>query len=214
MRTMATLLFALAVGFSPAEAQTTYPRCNVGADPVNINRQPTADEEVVINPADKVITYKSGNGRNVTCTLQAGVPVVINKTTGVAVWVFGCGNDIVPPSWTPKKIQGLMGPQGPQGPMGPAGPRGPQGLDGMDFTPPSSDGSWCGTTCHWLLGGAAILGIGVAVGEHNNWWRGDHKGLEVTTDDVTVICTGFPCPGAPTVGGNKWGSIKFAFPIR
>jgi len=84
-------------------AQT--PRCNVGANPVNSSRQPTADEEIVNNPADRAISYGSGSSGHpdVYCVLQAGVPVVINKDTGVAKWVYGCGNPIRT-MWFPKRV--------------------------------------------------------------------------------------------------------------
>jgi hypothetical protein len=93
------------------------------------------------------------------------------------------------------------------------GCRGQQGLDGLDFTPPSSDGSWCGTTCRRLVGSAIVGGIFIAVGEHNDWWR-NRQGPDVTSDDADVTCTGDPCPGAPTVGAKKVGGLSFAFPIR
>lgn len=121
--TTRSILFSILMALVaiPASAQRT-PRCNVGADPVNANREPSSFEEVIINPADKVITYKSGSGRDVTCNLEAGVPVVINKETGFAVWVYGCGNDIVEPTnWRPKRMPGLQGPPGPQGPKGDPG---------------------------------------------------------------------------------------------
>jgi len=96
-------VFCAKVSAQTPTRQSALPRCNVGADPVNASRQPTANEEVVANPADQKLTYKSGNGRYVTCILQAGVPVVVDKTTGIAGWVYGCGNPISTP-WAPKRM--------------------------------------------------------------------------------------------------------------
>src|SRR5450830_1802756 len=97
MSKLVFVVLALALlGAANAEAQrVTIPRCNVGADPVNRDRQPTVNEEIVTNPADQVITMKSGNGSTITCNLQAGAPVAADKKTGVVVWVYGCGNDVL-----------------------------------------------------------------------------------------------------------------------
>ena len=116
---------------TPALAQTA--RCNVGADPVNKDRQPTTDEQVIPNPADQKIVYESGNGRDVNCTLQAGVPVVVDKSTGVAKWVYGCGNGIKS-FWVPKRLPptGLPPMQGLKGDKGDPGMQGPPGENGQN----------------------------------------------------------------------------------
>lgn len=94
--------FAVAQALQRVPSIRSLPRCPVGTDPVDKDRQPAVDEEIVINPADQQIKYESGNGKSVDCVLQAGVPVVVNKETGIAKWVYGCGNDILSP-WSPKR---------------------------------------------------------------------------------------------------------------
>ena len=219
MKTMLLVLVALLVGFSPIEVQTT-PTCQLGtAWAVNPGRQ--------LAPGEKILTVQGGPQMIVTttqretpgsshivhrrCSLPLGPHEVV--IGGILPWMKICGQDFVPEGWiVPGMVlQGPMGPQGPQGLMGPTGPQGQQGPAGENFTvPPPKSG--CGTWCKVGIG-AAIIGGVVAVGEHNNWWRG-HPGPEIATDGSTVTCTGDPCPGAPTVGGNKWGGIRFALPIR
>ena len=147
---------------------TALPRCNVGADPVNASRQPTTNEEVVSNPADQRITYKSGNGLDVTCILQAGVPVVVDKTTGVAGWVYGCGNPISTP-WAPKRtpstpiadaIRGLPGKDGYTPIKGVDYFDGKDGLPGRDGRD-GKNGFCSSTKCKIVLG---VVGTGLAIG--------------------------------------------------
>lgn len=141
MNRLIVVLAALALFSFRAEAQKNPPRCNIGADPVNPNRQLADDEETVVNPTDKTITMVDGHSRKVYCTLPMGAPVVVKKATGIAVWVWGCGNDLLTVGWIPKRFS-LMGPigatgaMGPQGERGGIGPPGPPGRDGRDFTPP------------------------------------------------------------------------------
>ena len=161
----------------PGETQTrarVIPRCNVGADPVDMTRQPTRGEEVINNPADQRIMYESGSGHSVECILQAGVPVVINKDTGIAVWVYGCGNNILTP-WKPKHplvAESLPGPRGLQGiprvngytPQkgvdyfdGKDGRDGTDGRNGLDLRPKARKGfPWKKTLL--ILGGGAVAG--------------------------------------------------------
>ena len=215
------------MGFALAETQVwaqpapkTLPRCNVGADPVQADRQPTSDEEVVVNPADHVVRYKSGNGTTVTCRLEAGVPVVVSKTTGLALWVYGCGNDIVSTSWKPKQPTEGWGRVGPVGLTGPTGPQGEQGIPGspgsQGIAPapvmPSAKDYKVRSRGHGkrnaVIGAAIIVGTAVAIGNHNNWFRGGTKGKVpgVTTDSVRVtkcIATSYPnnCPRGNRLGG-------------
>jgi hypothetical protein len=165
----------------PLNAQT--PRCNVGADPVNKDRVLTVDEEVVINPADQSIVYGSGNGRNVSCIIQAGVPVVIDRATGKAKWVYGCGNPIVTP-WIPKRIP-LPETPTPQTPEAPAPATSSSSLPPVEInninnimlppTPvadvpvpsgrvtnnygPYSTGWSCGRGCKTIFGVAILVGV-------------------------------------------------------
>ncbi len=129
----------------PAAQAASINRCNVGADPVNKNRQINPETEaLVINAADQKITYGSGNGKDVTCIAYPGVPVVVDKATGKALWVYGCGNP-VRSDWFPKPaplmIAGLAGRDGRDGKDGidgkdgKDGRDGKNGKDGRDFTP-------------------------------------------------------------------------------
>ena len=169
----------------PATAQNaTPPRCNVGADPVNKDRQPTAGEEIIPNPADKSIVYGSGNGHDVSCTLQAGVPVVINKTTGAAVWVYGCGNPIRT-LWVPKHLPVFTQTEQPQQPVMPVVPVSPApsySSSSVNVTidmgrevqqQPRQEGMWQpafvaqkkhGSGHHGLIIGVVVVAAGAAVG--------------------------------------------------
>jgi hypothetical protein len=190
--------------------KVSLPRCDIGSNPVNKDRQPADSETIVINPADQAIRYKSGNGHEVECNLEAGAPVVVSKKTGIALWVYGCGNDITSKPWKPKQpangwfAQGPSGPMGPAGPQGPTGPAGPQGIQGIQGLPGMSDEDftvrkeqhWYGFCVHgWWQGAicATVVTGALKVSDHNNWWQGRPRskgGLAgIETDSVVVVTT-------------------------
>lgn len=190
MRPFAIAVLALLLGLPASIEAQNLPRCNVGADPVNPNRQLTADEELVSNPADKAIRYESGQGRrSVACILQAGVPVVVDKATGIAKWVYGCGNDILTP-WAPKRPSALVraDPVGIAGAVGPTGPTGPQGEQG-ERGARGARGSAIPAIGVAVLG--AVLGYFLLKGKGSK--EDGPRGPDVTTGIGKPICTGIGC---------------------
>lgn len=215
----AVLLVAMAVGFTaPAEAQQQVKYLVLGADPQASDRQPTSQEEVVVIDHDLCDpAWGTGSGKKVAGCYPVHSAVIRNKLTGIVSAMYFCGNEpgaqhlvtgkVIPAA----ELVLVPGPQGPAGPIGPQGPQGLNGLDGLNSAIVASK-SGCGDWCKVGIG-VAILATGIAVGEHNDWWR-KHQGPTVTSDDGIATCTGDPCPGAPTVGAPKMGGFSFAFPIR
>lgn len=81
--------------------------CQLGQDPENPLRVIDWQKECIVKSAVmQQVKMSTGSGKIVDCTLPSLTPVVINKTTGVAEWILGCGNTIVEPnSWVPKGIK-------------------------------------------------------------------------------------------------------------
>jgi len=227
MKTRLAVAALLILGFAQVEAQKNLPRCNVGADPVNKDRQLVEGEELAINSADQKIRYETRGGDAVTCILQPGVPVAVDKITGVAKWVYGCGNNILTP-FTPKRMS-LHGERGEAGPPGPTGPQGIQGTPGSagrngrdailpDYSRiPSDDyvvrrgGGLPGWAWALIGAGAVAAGYGIYELVDDN---GHHGGPPHVTSDSAVVhtekcvATGVPnnCPNpASSAALSRWG---------
>src|SRR3989344_6462538 len=97
MKTRLAVAALLILGFAQVEAQKNLPRCNVGADPVNKDRQLVEGEELAINSADQKIRYETRGGGAVTCILQPGGPVAVDKINRGAQSGYWWGYNILTP---------------------------------------------------------------------------------------------------------------------
>ncbi len=95
------IFVALMTGFSalfPKEARSQTPTATkylqMGVDPVNPNRQPTADEFLVLIDQDICDSgWGSGSGKRVAGCYQKGSVAIVSKTTMTVNAMLGCGND-------------------------------------------------------------------------------------------------------------------------
>lgn len=89
---------------SRVKVVNSLPACRIGYDPVNPDRQPDWNSECLVKSTiEKRIKMNTRSGRVIECNLGKLVPVVIDKTTGIAKWILGCGNDILEPNnWIPE----------------------------------------------------------------------------------------------------------------
>jgi hypothetical protein len=85
------------------EKKNVVPVCQLGRDPVEPDRTIDWTRECLAKPKSGAnIIMTTGSGRQVKCFLPPLTPVVVDKSTGVAQWILGCGNKILAPSaWVP-----------------------------------------------------------------------------------------------------------------
>jgi hypothetical protein len=77
---------------TPAQGAKVYLR--MGADPTDKNRQPTADEKLVVLEEDICDSgWSSGSGKRVAGCYPSGSVAIVNKATGLVVAMLGCGNN-------------------------------------------------------------------------------------------------------------------------
>ncbi|MFA6533424.1 MAG: hypothetical protein WCT22_05560 [Patescibacteria group bacterium] len=101
----ATLTSAPALG-----AETKYFHLNT--NPENPTRQPDwrTEEGVVLSKDSPVITIGGGGGKESTGKLPAGALVIIDRSSGEALWVAICGNTHrLPKGWKPEGKKILFG---------------------------------------------------------------------------------------------------------
>lgn len=161
----------------------------LGADPQAKNRQPTADEEIVIIDHDLCDSgWGSGSGKKVAGCYPVNSAVIRDKATGFVVAMYVCGNDpsdkhtvtgkVVPAA----EVVYIPGPQGPPGPAGPQGISGLRGFSGADgvSAPPKFEYSgiskekekhWYGFCSHGTAQTVTCVVGGLLLGAviHNNW---------------------------------------------
>ncbi len=104
---MVRFIFAfLGISVFFAEAQTQK-ICQLGMDPVDIKKGLNKNDEVLVKiDKHQSVTMTTGSGKKVSCVLPAGTAVVVEKSTGVARWIYNCGNKIeTPQDWTPGGVR-------------------------------------------------------------------------------------------------------------
>lgn len=78
--------------------------CQLGMDPVDVKKVLDRSTEAVVKiGSHQEVLMGTGSGRKVRCILPPGTPVVVEKSSGVARWIFNCGNPISEPqNWIPQ----------------------------------------------------------------------------------------------------------------
>lgn len=103
---MGKTIFFIFVFFSCAFAFSQEKKnfCRLGEDPADPDRRVDWTRECIIKPAaPQLVKMSTGSGKPVGCILPRLTPVVVEKTTGVARWILGCGNQILQPNnWVPQ----------------------------------------------------------------------------------------------------------------
>ncbi|MGC8776193.1 MAG: hypothetical protein ACP5QN_02695 [Minisyncoccia bacterium] len=81
--------------------------CRIGQDPADPDKKIDWAEECLVKASKEVkIIMTTGSGRQVSCILPPLTPVVVEKSTGVAKWIYNCGNKIISPSeWIPDGVK-------------------------------------------------------------------------------------------------------------
>jgi len=130
MRKLIVFLFLFsACAFGQAQAAQPKPAlnwCQLGADPVDSTRQPDWAAECVVKAASTPVTMLAGSGRRVECLIPPLTPVVVDRQSGVARWIFQCGNPILEPAnWVPQGPK-ICGPEQPVQPAAAPAPAAPQ----------------------------------------------------------------------------------------
>lgn len=78
--------------------------CRLGEDPADPARRVDWTRECIVRPAaEQLVKMSTGSGKPVDCFLPRFTPIVVEKSSGIARWVLGCGNQILQPtSWVPQ----------------------------------------------------------------------------------------------------------------
>ncbi|MFC1756788.1 collagen-like protein [Patescibacteria group bacterium] len=87
---------SMVFGSSGGSPRLDWNYCNIGFDPVNLQRKLGSDESVSVLLEDLRVKMKTGSKREVFCTLRGGDPghAVVLGSSGPR-WVKACGNPIV-----------------------------------------------------------------------------------------------------------------------
>lgn len=101
---MKKLLSCLFVSFCFSVFADQKKMCQLGQDPADSSRLIDWNKECIVKPiGEKHIRMSTGSGKIVECFLPPLTPVVVEKNTGLATWIFGCGNEILQPKdWMPQ----------------------------------------------------------------------------------------------------------------
>ncbi|MCX7589368.1 MAG: hypothetical protein N2Z85_00290 [Patescibacteria group bacterium] len=93
--------------FAQEGQEKKVPICQLGNDPADIYRRIDWEKESILRPLQQQkVKMTTGSGRVVECILPRLTPVVVEKSTGVARWILGCGNQIISPTkWIPEGIR-------------------------------------------------------------------------------------------------------------
>jgi hypothetical protein len=96
-----SFLFFAGLGFAqPARV------CQLGMDPVDVNKTLNKDEVLVKISSHQTVLMGTGSGRKVRCILPPGTAVVVDRASGIARWIFTCGNPILEPAdWVPQGVR-------------------------------------------------------------------------------------------------------------
>jgi hypothetical protein len=76
-------------------------------DPVDTKKNLNKDSEVLVKiESHQQVLMGTGSGRKVSCILPPGTAVVVEKSSGIARWVYSCGNPIFEPAgWVPQGVR-------------------------------------------------------------------------------------------------------------
>jgi hypothetical protein len=81
--------------------------CQLGMDPVDTKKSLNKDSEFLVKiESHQTVLMATGSGRKVRCILPPGTAVVVERASGIARWIFTCGNPILEPAgWVPQGIR-------------------------------------------------------------------------------------------------------------
>jgi hypothetical protein len=81
--------------------------CQLGMDPVDTKKNLNRDTEVLVKiESHQQVLMGTGSGRKVRCILPPGTAVVADRASGIARWVYSCGNTIFEPAgWVPQGVR-------------------------------------------------------------------------------------------------------------
>lgn len=104
---MEKLLFSFFVFFCVSVfAEQKKTMCQLGQDPADPHRLLDWDRECIIkSSAPQRVKMSTASGKVVECVLPPLTPVVVDRSSGKASWVFGCGNTILEPNWVPQGVR-------------------------------------------------------------------------------------------------------------